>query len=211
MANVDGVVTGQAVPSVVNVLDVFHEETDNVEDWIDRFEMYLTINNVQDDRKVAYLLTHIGGVAYSVLKDLCIPDVPSTVAYDTLVEYLKGHYVPHTLQSVCRLKFRQAKQQSGESVTQFVHRLKQLAKDCGFGANLKDSLKDQIIVGIGSPKIARALLMKADLTFEVAVTTCTSMETAERDTEFLMNGQQSLPVSAGILPVRKVLVWYLLL
>lgn len=182
--------------SVVNFTNTFapyDPAQERVTDYVERFELFMRLNNIPRDSWVAYLLTFVGGKVYAVLKDLLIPDTPIAVEYTRLVEVFQNYYVPIKMESVSRVKFRQYKQSPGESITQFVHKLKSLAKDCNFGPTLSDALKDQVLVGVASPKISRALLMKENLTFDVAVSTCLAMETADRDATFLMSGVASTP------------------
>ena len=37
-----------------------YNETDDIEDYLERLELFLTVNNVEDEKKVASLLSGIG-------------------------------------------------------------------------------------------------------------------------------------------------------
>ena len=47
-----------------------YSKGDDIEDNLERVELYLTVNSVADDKRVAYLLSGLGAKAYTVLKNL---------------------------------------------------------------------------------------------------------------------------------------------
>ena len=60
----------------------------------------------------------------------------------------------------------EAKQETNESLYQFVTRLRKLATYCKYGNNLNDEIRDQIIHTCKSTKLRTWLLQEQDLTLE---------------------------------------------
>ena len=78
-----------------------------------------------------------------------------------------------------------SKQNQGESLDQFLNRLKSLAKDCGFSAvtaekHCEDSIRDAFISGLVSGGIRQRLLEKDTLDLQTAFDTARSLEMAEK-------------------------------
>jgi hypothetical protein len=65
---------------------------DRIETYLERVELYLDANNFPDGRKVAALLSIIGGPVYEVLRSLLAPALPKSKTFAELVETLKRHY-----------------------------------------------------------------------------------------------------------------------
>ena len=75
-------------------------------------------------------------------------------------------------------KFWTASQEEGESVSEFVVRLKKLASKCSFGAFLSQALRDRLVSGL-HPKMSRTqrhLLSIRELTYSMAHDKCIADE-----------------------------------
>ena len=79
--------------------------------------------------------------AQKVLNDYFIPKVNST--------YQKSNHV-----------FRSMEQQDGETVAQFVTRLRQVVKDCDYGEQFDNQIRDQVVQRSKSHELQRNLLEK---------------------------------------------------
>ena len=49
---------------------------------------------VDEDRKVAVLITVIGASTYAILREICDPVLPNTVKYDKLCDILSKQFAP---------------------------------------------------------------------------------------------------------------------
>lgn len=58
----------------------------------ERLEQFFLANYVEDDRRVAVLLTVIGEKVYKVLRDLCDPQKPKEKTYDQLCMLLRDQF-----------------------------------------------------------------------------------------------------------------------
>lgn len=80
-----------------------------------------------------------------------------------------------------RHKFRQDRQQEGESVGQYTTRLRGLAKLCNFpAAQVPEFIKDQVIDHCRSQKLRTKLLATRDLTLARTLDIAQAMEASER-------------------------------
>ena len=160
----------------------FDEEVDDWKDYKERLDQYFLANDVDDaGKKRAILITVIGGKTYSLLKNLLNPVLPVTRTYEQLAETLKNHLCPEPIIIAERYKFYEAKQEKGESLSQYIARLRKLAERCNFGAFLEDALRDKYVCGLESNSIRKMLLAKKKLTLRDAVEKSLSCELAAEE------------------------------
>ena len=153
-----------------------------------KLEQTFIVYDLTDDvKKKALLLTSLGSSMWNLLWDLCSPDDPTDddISYDDICAVLSAHFVPDKIEIAERFRFYQRKQQPGESVATFIAALRNLSKDCAFGAFLQQALRDAFVIGLLNPKIQTALLADKNLTLDSALTLATSMEAAALKTREL--------------------------
>ena len=90
-------------------------EEDDIEDYLERVELFLTANSVEDDKRVAYLLSGLGAKAYAVLKNLVAPRAPKECRMDRIKELLVNHFKPRPPVIAERYAFHKRDQRAGES------------------------------------------------------------------------------------------------
>ena len=96
------------------------------------------------------LLTSLGSGAYRVLDDLFLQ----------LATLLSGYYLPIGLWVVERDRFYSANQKPGQSIVEFVSRLKSLTGKCEFtNVLLNDILRDRFICGLRAEQIKRKMII----------------------------------------------------
>ncbi|XP_055326204.1 uncharacterized protein K02A2.6-like, partial [Sitodiplosis mosellana] len=120
--------------------------TENWTLWHERFEMHLLeIGCESDTVKISTLLKSIGSEAYGVVHSLCSPTVPAKKSYDDLIALLKQQYTPPKIVFQERKNFYAAKMAQGETVASWFARVKKLAIDCSFDANLDNFVVDKFV------------------------------------------------------------------
>ncbi|KRT82283.1 hypothetical protein AMK59_3212 [Oryctes borbonicus] len=87
------------------------------------------------------------------LRDLCLPDVPSTKTYKELCKILCNQYTQTVSTFNERINFYEARQEQSESVNLWFARKEKLAVNCNFGSDLKNILKYKFVTGICREKI----------------------------------------------------------
>ena len=93
---------------------------------------------------------------------------------------LDTHFTPEKNIPFERHSFRQAKQQTGETVDDFCSRLKSLASTCDFGEATDDHIRDQIIDKCESNALRRRLLKESKLDLKTLLSIARAAEAADR-------------------------------
>ena len=125
--------------------------------------MYLTASGITDPtRKRALLLYQAGPRVREIFKQ--IPDTGTSADYDTAKDKLKAHFDPQKNKRYEVYRFRQATQESNETLDQFHTRLHTMAETCEF-TDIEFEIEEQIIIGGRSSKIRKRALR--DPTFDL--------------------------------------------
>lgn len=109
-----------------------YNETDDIEDYLEWLE-FLTVNNVEDGKKVAHLLSGLGAKAYAVVKNLVAPQMPKECSLDRIKELPINHFKPRLPVIAERFAFHKHDQHPGKTVNEFVIELRRLKRTCNFG------------------------------------------------------------------------------
>ena len=193
----------------IGSIEPFSPESIDWTTYYDRVEQYFDANAIDDDKKVATLLTLLGPQTYKLLADLLSPAKPKSKPLADLEKVLSDHFAPKPLEIAERYRFHKRDQQPGESVSSYVAELRRLARQCNFGDNLETTLRDRFVCGLHSVSVCKALLSEKDLTLTTALAKATSLEVASRDASELAGGGRSatsvnvLRTSAGSHPGAK--------
>ncbi|XP_063534490.1 uncharacterized protein K02A2.6-like [Cydia strobilella] len=163
----------------IGKLEVFNVESDSWSTYVERLEQYFIVNETKEEHKVPTLITVMGNQAYELLVTLCTPDKPASKKFADLVKVMSGHLQPKPSLLAERYRFRNRKQRTGESVADFVAELKKLAKHCVFGNGLTESLRDQLVCGLGDETIRQRLFTVDDISFDRALQMAVAMEAAQ--------------------------------
>ncbi|KAI5637754.1 hypothetical protein NE865_09536 [Phthorimaea operculella] len=111
-----------------------------------RLTQFLKINKLTtDEDKSAILITHLSDESYRLLKNLAYP-----LTYVKLVELLDKHFKTKECSYADRANFYGATKSPGESLKDWVARLRGLATLCDFGTALETNLTDRFVLGLGS-------------------------------------------------------------
>ena len=108
--------------------------------------------------------------------------------YDEAIATLEKLYVKPTNEVFARYKLATRRQQSGESLDEFLQGLMTLAKDCNYkdvnAATYRDeSIRDAFITGLSSNQIRQRLLENKTLNLEAASSHARALRSAQRSAE----------------------------
>lgn len=159
-------------------IEEFKLQQEDFETWVERLELYMLVNKIKDN-KAAIFLTLIGSEGYKVLKSLCTPELPKDVEYEKLVSNMKNYIQPKVSILAERSKFRNCLQENNETITEFITKLQKLSILCGFGNNLEEALRDQIVHGVSDRMLKKKLCEEPDLTYGRTKEICQAHEGAE--------------------------------
>ena len=126
---------------------------DSLTAYIERVKLFIQANGIEDARKVPVLLSMIGGKTYDLLRNLLSPADPKDKTFDELVEVLKGRFEPKPLVIAERFHFHKMNQVAGESVAQFIAKLRRLVRHCEFKTFLEEALRGRFVCGLSSKAI----------------------------------------------------------
>lgn len=128
------------------------------------------------------LIATVGNEAYQLMENLTSPKKPAEMTFQAIINMMQEHLqlTPSVLTE--RYRFRQRRQNGGESISTYVAELKKNSKNFRFGSTLHENLRDQFICGLRSDVVRQRLFAEKDtVTFMEAVKLATSLEAAERD------------------------------
>ena len=155
------------------------------ERWIRSFELYVGASGVQDDNQKRQLLLHCAGEG---VQDIFYTLSETGTTYETAKAKVTDYFTPRKNTSYNRHMFRKAVQSDGESVGQFVTRLRQLASLCEFGDQIHDFIRDQVIDNCKSKRLRTKLLAERDLKLERVLDLAAAMEASERQAAQMSEG-----------------------
>ena len=140
------------------------------ERWKKSFQFYIAaLGNVADARKKALLL-HCGGQEIQDIFELFDFDGDVTQETCTFVQAIAkfdAHFAIHRNDTFERNVFRQMSQHDGESIAQYVTRLRQQAKFCNFGNAIGENIRDQVIDKLTDKRLKTELFKRQNLTLEI--------------------------------------------
>ena len=171
--------------ALIGNIGSFDASMDNWSSYSERLGQFYEANDIADDKKVAVLLSVIGGKTYDLLRSLTAPQRPAEKSFAELCEILEAHFSPRPLIIAERFRFYKRNQRSGETISEYCAALQRLTEHCNFGTTLSDALRDRLVCGLANEHVQRKLLVEADLTYERAKAIAIAAEAAARDAEEL--------------------------
>lgn len=133
--------------------------------WLNAFELFadgkgLILTDDASDatkqRRRALLLHHAGTDVQDIFSTLA--DTGGPTDYVQAVRALNAYFVPQVNTAFARQTFYQLKQKTGQTVQQFTTCLRQAAKDCDFGADKDNQIRDAVLSRCSSEYVCRKLL-----------------------------------------------------
>lgn len=179
------VVTGSLTP--------FQAE-DNLEQWLERFEVFLEVNSVEEKNMMRWLIMMCGPIIYDKLKTVCAPDKPLAATYSAVKKKLIAVMMPASDDAVIKTQFFSRSQKDGESCTEFAMALKELAYSCDFGNYRDAAMRDRFQYNLRDPYVRVQMLKQTFESFDAAVEEAQKYEVVQT---------LQLASSSGIAAVRE--------
>ena len=124
---------------------------------------------IAEGKQKALFLTHISQKMYTKLKMWVNPTPLAELNLEQIIDHLKVHTRPETVEIAEQYKFFKRLQQPSESIIDYMGELRKLAKTCNFAGYLNTTLRDQFVCGLRDTHIHRELLSIRDLTVATAL------------------------------------------
>lgn len=157
-----------------------YAEGDDLSEYLDRFESYLEVNEIESDRATSHLLCHGGKILYKKISIVTAPSKPPTVAFTELKKKLLNLTDSTMDPGVARQNFYARVQNPGESVSEFAFQVKELSAMCKFGNFLDSTLQDRFTYNLLDPKIKTAVINAKKTSFEACVSEAILIEGANK-------------------------------
>ena len=127
--------------------------------------------------KLATLVNYVGPSIYELIAD--------STSYQDAIKILTDSYDKPKNTVFARHLLSCCKQEPGQSLDQFLQRLKTLAKECDFKAvsadvHREEAIRDAFISGLASPQIRQRLLEKVSLDLNTAFADARTLDMAEK-------------------------------
>ena len=175
--------------SIIGSLSEFHQESEKIEEYLERVQLYFEANGIKEEKQVAVLLTVIGSTTYALLSSLLAPAKPRDKTLQQLTDTLRQHFDPKPLVIAERFHFHKRDQAPGESIGEYLAELRRRATHCNFGDFLDQALRDHLVCGIRHQGTQKRLLSEADLTLAKATEIARSVEAAETQSSQLKDSE----------------------
>lgn len=128
--------------------------------WKRAFHLYVTSKGVTNQAQKVALLLHSGGMELQEIYYTLAPEDEAQNNFDNCLTVLDNYFTPKVNVPFERHGFRQMAQLEGETIDQFVCRLRQKAVSCEFD-KLDEAIRDQLIEKCRDPELRRKFLEKA--------------------------------------------------
>ena len=153
----------------------FDERTDDWVLYIQRFEHFLSANNVKEDaQKQHLLLAMIGGRTFKLLVSLVAPRKPKPIKIAKRFRFYKRNQLP------------------AETVATYLAELRRLASTCEFSEFLNEALCDRLVCGLREEDMQRRLLVEPRLNLKRALELSQGIKAAQKDAKEIQSTENDL-------------------
>ena len=144
----------------------------NATDWevlAKQLSFYFSANGITDaDKQEVILLSACGTSTYKLLNTLIAPAELTSKLFAELVALAKEHHTPKPSIIMHRFTFNTCVRKKGETIMEYVTRLRDLVSNCEYGDATKELIRNRLICGVWDDALQWTLLAVAKLTFNKA-------------------------------------------
>ena len=176
---------------IIGTLDKFEiNGTEPFTVYLERLELFCEANGITEAaKKKAVFLSGVGIDTYKLVRNLCTPAEPKTKSLAEIIVLLKNHLAPDPNSILERFKFNKRDRKDGESVADYIAELRNLSRDCEYGDQLEEMLRDRLVCGIGDVNVQKKLLSEGKtLDFTKAQAIALSSEASAKHSKSLSHG-----------------------
>ncbi len=142
------------------------------ETWLGRFKLFLTANKMEDAaQNRSSLLILMGEDAYEVFLSLPCDDgkTREEKMLEEIYAEMSAHFVGKKSEFTEQCKFRRTYKHPGENVDSYHMRLRRMAVNCNFGANLEKKILNQLVPGSNMDQFQQKCCRQDALTLKDAL------------------------------------------
>lgn len=156
--------------------------------WYRHYENFVAAAKItaeSEEIQLATFNTVIGSDALDLIDTIGL-SVADSQDLKKVILALNKHCAPKKNKVFERFKFHRIKQERNETFDNFLQRLREQLKHCGFAdKNVDEFLVDQIVIGVDSDEIRQKLIIEDDLELEKTIKMCRASEQANKQNEEL--------------------------
>ena len=181
--------------ATIGHVNEFNPNNDSFATYVERVNIFFTMNEIKTEKRAAVFLNLIGAKAYDLLCSLLTPTLPQSLKYEELVDVLKAHYEPKPLVIAERFHFHRCNQRDGESIAEYMAELRRLSTHCEFKTtdqSVTEVSRDRLVCGLHSESRQRHLLAEKDLSLQKAMELAQGMEAAELNAKSLKSQERAV-------------------
>ncbi|XP_028161637.1 uncharacterized protein K02A2.6-like [Ostrinia furnacalis] len=131
-------------------ISVFDYKSQDWQIFYSRLVQFIELNDINETKQRAVLLTHLSDESYRLTKNLFHPQKLEETSFKDLVKKLNDHFTPKRSTFADRAKFYEATRSEMESAEEWGARLRGLAVHCEFGTELDVVLRDRFVLGLNA-------------------------------------------------------------
>lgn len=156
---------------------------DDWEIYSERLEHFFNAHPaIEIGRKAAILLTSVSADVYKIIKNALFPGKPGEKSFKELCDVCAKQFSPIVSSFAERNRFYEARQREGESVCEWITRVKSLAINCGFGEHLTHALRDKFVCGLlKGPILEKVYELKVTASLDECVSAAQQRELTLRE------------------------------
>ena len=161
--------------------------------WVSSIELFIAASAVTCNTQKRALLLHCDGPN---VQDIFVTLSNTGSEYAIVLSKLNIYFTPIVSVPYTRHVFRQMKQDEGETILQFVTRLRIVANDCDYGDNRYDFVRDQVILKCLQKPLRVKLLSERGITLSKLLEM--SHESANHQTNQMQAATASSSIRADV-------------
>lgn len=179
-------------------MPIFHHSQTEWKVYKCRIEQFfLAVDITEGKKKCSTLLSFMSEKTYELIHSICHPKVPGEHTYDELCKILDTHLATAYIVYYERKVFYEARREDGETVQEWMVRLRAMAMKCKFGDKLEFVLKDKFVTGMSGKTFERLCEEnESELTMEKACAVAKTYElrkmkvSGSSEIDFVRTGQK---------------------
>ncbi|XP_067613441.1 uncharacterized protein [Eurosta solidaginis] len=169
-------------PPPFSITEYKSEDKSSVQDYLTRVDWALQLSKVAEAEQHKFVRVHMGAELNTALTILVSPKTPDSLNYSEIKNILIRHFDGCRNKYAECIKFRQNKQEKGESICKFALRLREAAVHCEYGEFLDRMLLEQLLYGVESRVICNEVIAKKPKNFAEAYEIAHTIELTQNAT-----------------------------
>ena len=175
-----------------NFMQPFNPNEDNVHqrwsDWVDKFKLFLSVKKIVDEQEQIDNLLFYGG-DYVFKAYLPVKDASADKTLKSVIDKISKCYTPSVSKHVSIFRFRNCAQLDEEPFAEYVDRLRDMAKPCGY-ANVDEEIKIQIIQCCRSEQLRSRAMQDENLDLAKIISLGKTIESVDIQMKEMSKSQQ---------------------